>query len=90
MPEGKKKIALFDNKIANSVAPRFHIEIDKIANGLSVCVNGVSSVVDFCEEYAVLKLGKGKVRVCGAGLSITLYENKIAEITGKVGAIEFI
>ena len=68
----------------------FHIEIDSIINGISVCVNGVSSVLDFGDEGAILKLRRGKLRVAGGGLAISVYENKTAEITGKVEKIEFI
>ena len=87
--EGKKTKTLPVN--SEREAPRgLHIEIDKVQSGLAVCINGVSSVLDFGEECAVLKLRRGKVIVSGSCLSISLYENKIAEISGKVDKIEFL
>jgi len=90
MPKEKKKIELHGKELVRGVPFGFHIEIDKIAGGLSICLNGVSSVIDFCEQYAVLKLGRAKVKVIGLDLSIAVYENKVAEISGKIGAVEFI
>ncbi len=90
MPKENKKNKSTPARFEKQMPIGFHIEIDKTASGLSVCVNGASSVLDFCEECAVLKLHRGRLRVAGHGLSISVYENKIAEISGKVGLIEFI
>ena len=56
----------------------FHAEIDKVKNGISFSVSSVASIVDFDEEEVTLKLDKG------------IYEDRIVEILGKVGAIEFL
>lgn len=87
--ENKKRKILLEEYQKNTHSG-FHIEIDKIINGVAVCVNGVSSVLDFGEERAILKLRRGKLRVEGRELTISVYENKTAEISGKVEKIEFI
>ena len=84
----KNKIQVIENKTYTPMG--FHIEIDKIAGRVSVCVNGVSSVLDFGEECAVLKMRGGKLKISGLELAISVYENKVAEISGKVGTIEFL
>lgn len=68
----------------------FHIEADRLMSGISVSVSSVSSIIDFTTESAVLKMKKGKIRISGECLTLTIYENKIVEISGKVGNIEFI
>ena len=68
----------------------FHLEADKSVFGISVSISGVISILDFCEEYAVLKLRGGKIRVYGLALSISVYENKIVEINGRIGGVEFL
>lgn len=90
MTNEKKKITSANIQPKNNAPIGFHIEIDKTRDGLSVCVNGVSSVLDFCDEYAILKLGRARLKVGGCGLAISVYENKIAEILGKVERVEFI
>ena len=90
MTNERKKIKFPISEAGKNTPAGFHIEIDKIRGGLSVCVNQVSSVLDFCEEYAILKLGRTRVKVCGSGLSISVYENKIAEISGKVTGVEIL
>ncbi len=68
----------------------FHIEADKILSKTSVSVNNVLSIVDFKEDTAILKMRKGKIKISGEELSISVYENKIVEILGKVRNIEFL
>lgn len=68
----------------------FHIEADRISDGISVSVCGVLSILDFSTELAILKIRRGRIRVRGGGLSIAVYENRTVEIFGKVEALEFL
>ncbi len=80
------------NKIQTaSKAPiGFHIEIDKEFRDFIVTLQSVSSVIDISSDEIIMKAGKGRVKICGSGLEITVFENKTVEVFGKVGAVEFI
>ena len=82
------------NKTANeynAVSARgFHIEADRVSDGISVSVFGVIAIPDFCEESATLKLRRGRVKIDGTGLSVSVYENKTVEISGKICRVEFL
>jgi len=86
MQENGKK----EKKKDNTLAYGFHIEADRINDGISVSVCGVFSILDFNTELAVVKLKKGRLKVRGKGLSIAVYENRTVEIFGKVEVFEFI
>ena len=68
----------------------FHLEADKLASTVSVSMSGVISIVDFNENSAVMKMRRGKIKVTGSGLSVSVYENRTVEIYGKVEAVEFL
>ena len=68
----------------------FHVEADRLPSGISVSIMGVLSIVDFNEGSALMKMRRGKIKVTGRELSIAVYENRIVEISGKVGAVEFL
>ena len=68
----------------------FHLEADRMMSNTSVCVSNVTAIIDFKSEFAVLKVRKGKIKISGENLSLSIYENKIVEISGKVGNIEFL
>ena len=72
------------------IQPGFHMEADKIGNSLSISIMGVISILDFSEICALLKMRKGKIKISGSELSVTVYENKTVEIIGKIGMVEFL
>jgi hypothetical protein len=82
------------NQAEKMVMPKFpksfHIEADRVGANISVCVGGVISILDFSEMGAILKVRGGKIKICGASLSVAVYENNIAEVCGKVFGIEFV
>lgn len=86
MQDNQKKEKIIDSTLACG----FHMEADRISEGISVSVCGVFSILDFNTELAVLKLRHGKIKVRGIGLSIAVYENRTVEIFGKVEALEFV
>jgi hypothetical protein len=68
----------------------FHLELDRLVSDMSVSLMGVLSIIDLCDSSVILKMRRGKVRVRGEGLSVSVYENKTVEIIGKVFSVEFI
>ena len=68
----------------------FHIEVDRVGNGLSASIMGVVSIIDFSETVAILKMRRGKIKVSGSELSVAVYENKTVEILGRICAVEFL
>jgi hypothetical protein len=85
----KEKKESTDNRI-KALHTSFHIEADKMMTNTSVSVTNVLSIIDFREDAVILKMRKGKIKISGESLSISIYENKIVEIFGKVRNIEFL
>ena len=79
-----------NNRNGEKSFPDFHIEIDKQNRMISVSVSAVSSVLDVGENAVLLKLQGRKIKVYGEELRIAVYENRIAEISGKVQGIELL
>ena len=77
--------------ISRSAFPRsFHIEIDRTASGLSISVCGVISILDFTELSALLKVRGRKIKIVGSMLNVTVYENRVAEVSGRITGVEFL
>ena len=68
----------------------FHIEVDGVNRGISVSVGGVLSILDFTEEAAVVKIRRGRLKIVGSELAVSVYENKTVEISGRLCRIEFL
>ena len=67
-----------------------HIEIDRVASGFSVLGCDVRAVCDYSEECVLLRMKGGRIKIVGSALRIAVYENRIAEILGRVGGIELL
>ena len=67
----------------------FHVEIDKSHDGYSVVTSGVSRVAELSEDVVKLKCRKGVLTVKGCNLTLSLYENKTVEISGKLKGVDF-
>ena len=79
-----------EKRINGAQTSAFHIEADKIGRKISVSIGGVRAVCEFSEEYILLKLSRGKIKISGTGLSISVYENNIVEVLGGVRGIELL
>ena len=90
MLKNKNKALTKTDKGVVSMPRTFHIEADRVGDGISVSVSGVISILDFSEEAAVLKLRRGRMKISGGGLAVAVYENKIVEISGKISGMEFL
>lgn len=86
----KKKEPTENKEYFKRLQSGFHLEADRMMSKTSVCVSNVTAIIDFRSEFAVLKMKKGRIKIIGENLSISIYENKIVEISGKVGNIEFL
>ena len=73
---------------AHSASPPFHVEIDRIREGVSVLVTGVRGIRELTESTALLRLKGGFLRISGRDISATVYENKTVEVIGGVCGIE--
>ncbi len=67
-----------------------HIEIDKVSSGMLVRIENVRSITDICREEIIVKTKGGRVKISGSGLEVSVYENRILDILGKVYKVEFI
>lgn len=67
----------------------FHVEIDKSTSGVRLVASGVKRISELSESVVCLKCGHSGLRVLGSGLSLSLYEDKSVEISGKLEVIEF-
>ncbi|MBQ7333464.1 MAG: YabP/YqfC family sporulation protein [Clostridia bacterium] len=85
-----ERIKMLKKPISNLTAHTlpFHIEIDKSAGGYSVTASGVLRIVELSESIVSLKCRGGLLTVRGKLLSLSLYENKTVEISGKVEGFE--
>lgn len=68
----------------------YHIELDNFLKYSSVSVSGVSAVLEVTDENVHLKLSRGKIKVRGCGLDMSIYENGSVEISGRIFGIEFL
>ena len=48
----------------------------------------VDSVLDIQDALVVLKIKNREIRICGEKLKVSFYENRIAEIVGRVARME--
>ena len=84
-----KKVIKNSLEFSKNIPTGYHIEADKTSGGISVCVSGVLSIPELNDKNVQLKVRRGKITIKGEELSVSIYENKIVEISGKVGGIEF-
>ena len=67
----------------------FHVEVDKSGEGYRVLVSDVRRVIEVSDFSIKLKCRVGSVFIRGKILSLSVYENKTVEVSGKIEALEF-
>ncbi len=67
----------------------FHVEIDKSSGGLRLLASGVKRIAELSDKSLSLKCSSYTVKIKGERLSMSLYEDKSVEISGKLEVIEF-
>ncbi len=68
----------------------FFLNAERSIRGMRISLGGVVSVSEFSHETVLLVTHGGKIRICGTGLLLSVFEGRGTEISGKVGGIEFI
>ena len=82
-------------KLKNPIKPllaegaRFHVEIDKSDSGLRLLASGVKRIAELSDKSLSLKCSQYTIKIIGERLSLSLYEDKSLEISGKLEVIEF-
>ena len=87
--QNNKKITA-ENDARPKFPRSFHIEIDRCQSDLSVSVCGVIAILDFTDSGALLKVRGRKIKIVGSKLNVAVYENNVAEVSGRVTGVEFL
>ncbi len=69
--------------------PRFHMEIEGSKRSAAVRVSGVRHIEEYTAEKLVLQISGGRMRLCGVGLSLSVFENGSIEVRGKLSEVGF-
>lgn len=69
--------------------PSFSLEASRVGRGVSLAISGVIGISDYSESEILLKSHGGKIRVFGQRLMLSIYEDKTAEIVGRIEEISF-
>ncbi len=75
---------------AGGILSGFRVEVDPHRDGLSVTVGGVEKILAFTGEAAEFLTVHRRVRITGRGLSLSVFENHAAEVSGTVEGIGFV
>ena len=67
----------------------FHIEIDKSDSGVRILISGVKRIKELNEKTISIRASGLSLKISGERLSLSLYEDKTVEISGKLEVIEF-
>ena len=76
-------------KEIGALSSDFHVEIDKSSGGLKLVVSGVKRISELSDKSLSLISSGVCLRIKGARISLSLYEDKTVEISGKLEVIEF-
>ena len=88
MPRARKKTKKTIEAVASAISP-FHIAVDRAVGGFALCVCGVTAVSEFSEGCVILELSFSGLKISGAELDLTVYEQNTVEIIGKITGLEF-
>ena len=65
----------------------FHVEIDRGALGLTVCVSGVISICELSNASCVLKVRRGRIGIRGTGITVSVFEGGTVKVFGKISEV---
>ena len=72
-----------------SLQGNFYLSCERAVGGLSLLVGGIIGVSELDEGRTELLSHSGRIIVSGRGLKLTVFENKIIEIKGRIEGINF-
>ncbi len=90
IPKKRSKWRLFrfsgDNS-STEILGSAHLEI---FGNSKISIDGCLGVYEYKDTYIKLRIYKGAVIICGSGLNIVYFENRLITICGKICDVEFV
>ena len=86
----KNKLKVKKNLFQSTLLSPFHCEISGGKLGSFLVLSGINSIRDFSDRAVLLRSSGFFVEITGDELSISVYENKTVEISGKIHSLELI
>ena len=86
----KSKIASPYILAPHALRTPFRCEYDGGRGGMSAILYGIISIKDFSGEEVFMRAAGFFIKISGAGLTLSVYENKSVEIFGKILNMELI
>ena len=68
----------------------FHVDIDTVRGGTSVCISGALGVSSFSSECVEVRTDFGSMTLIGGGLSILIYGRGRLEVAGRISEVRML
>lgn len=76
-------------KALQGLSSDFHVEMDRDTRGIKILVSGVKNISELSDNLVVLKCAGFRLSIKGEALSLSVYEEKTLEISGRLEVVEF-
>ncbi|MBO5321306.1 MAG: YabP/YqfC family sporulation protein [Clostridia bacterium] len=90
IPKKRSKWRLFKLSADNTnteILGSAHLEI---FGNSKISIDGCLGVYEYNDTYIKLRIYKGSVIICGSGLNIAFFEDRLITICGKISDVEFV
>lgn len=90
IPKKRSKWRLFKLSADNTnteILGSAHLEI---FGNSKISIDGCLGVYEYNDTYIKLRIYKGSVIICGSGLNISYFEDRLITICGKISDVEFV
>ena len=68
----------------------FYVEIKKAFKEMSVNVYGVISIIELNDDSCLFKVRGGRIAVRGKNLSVSVFENNVLEVSGRIEGVDML
>ena len=85
----KRKPKFSKTEVFSSISD-FHIDIDRVARGMSISVCGTVGVKEFSDTRVLLQIKGFCLSIRGSEIAMSVYENSTVEVIGRIRDLEFI